>query len=391
MLVERAISLLPADDPELPHLQLLRGCALTLAGRLEDAEASLREAEERAAAAGLAAVARRSALERAFLRWYTSPDEGTQALLDAAHAVIEASGPADAQSLMRAWLLVAEIHWIHCRLGAMQAALDEALRFADGADRVQRERLRSARARAAMLGPARVEDGLRLCKELVGQSEGDRSQDAMIELFTAYLDALDARFDDARARAAAARAPLEELGRVILLASQRLFAGQVELLAGDPAAAEVLLRDGYRTLERLGEHGNLAGVAVFLAVALHAQGRDDEAEALLDEVERAGSPDDAEAQILRRVTRARILAAAARFPEAEALARGALVAAEATDAPGLRAEASLALAEVLRQAGAEDEADEAARSALGESEAKGDRPRTAAARAFLAVSGLGVR
>jgi hypothetical protein len=54
--------------------------------------------------------------------------------------------------------------------------------------------------------------------------------------------------------------------------------GAVEMLAGDPAAAERHLRRGYKALEEAGETGFLSTVAASLADAVYGQGRFEEAE-----------------------------------------------------------------------------------------------------------------
>src|SRR6266511_3088048 len=239
-LLERTVSLLAPDALERLELLIDLGDALRLVGRLEEADERLREAAERAASLGHAGVAQRAALDRAFLRLFTSPSEGTDAFLNATRAVVpvfERLG--DDAGLAHAWTRLAEVYWVRLEIGRMQEALESALVAAGGAGSSERSHLRTALARAAILGPTPVEKAFRLCRELATQSEGDRTDDALLDIYAAYLEALDGRFEDARARAAAAAPVLEELGKQMLLASaQRLFAGQIELLAGDPAAAE---------------------------------------------------------------------------------------------------------------------------------------------------------
>ena len=64
---------------------------------------------------------------------------------------------------------------------------------------------------------------------------------------------------------------------MVLHGGGRTYSGAVELLAGDPAAAEREFRAGLATLEAIGEKGNLSTVAAYLAEALAAQEKDDEA------------------------------------------------------------------------------------------------------------------
>jgi class 3 adenylate cyclase/tetratricopeptide (TPR) repeat protein len=392
MLLERTLELISPDDPERPKLLVELADALRPIGRLEEAKRHLREAMKRAEAGGLAVVAGRAALDLAFLRWYTDPSESVEALVRTARDVIPLfEQQHHEEGVARAWAMIAEAHWIRCELGQMREALEHALEAAQAGGRRERSRARSGLARAAMLGPTPVAEGLRLCRELAEQAEGDPGEKAMTQLYQAYLEALDGRFDQARARAAAARPVLEGLGKRILLASQRLFAGQIELLAGDPAAAEEHLRDGYETLEALGELGNFAGLSVFLAAALHAQGRNEEAEAVLAQATRLGNPDDAEVQILTHVIRARLLAAAGAPEVAEQLAHEAVALAARTDASSMRADALLTLAVVLRRSGENGDADASAREALTVYEAKGNRIGAEEARRFLSVREVNVQ
>ena len=72
-------------------------------------------------------------------------------------------------------------------------------------------------------------------------------------------------------------------------------AGQIELLAGDPAAAEQILRRGVETLGATGETMRLSTLAGFLAEALYAQAKYDAAEEAITICERvsvARRPDE---------------------------------------------------------------------------------------------------
>jgi class 3 adenylate cyclase/tetratricopeptide (TPR) repeat protein len=385
-LLARTVSLLPADDPQRLEFLVDLGDAFRMIGRLEEADSCLREAAERALAVGHESVARRAALDRAFLRWYTNPSEGTDSLLRAAHKAVplfEQIG--DDVSLAHTWLLVAEAYWIRLEIDRMQEALERARAVERGASKDVRSNLQKARARAAMYGSMPVADALALCSDLAAQAQGDRALTAILDAHTAYLEALDGRFDEARSRVAEAGSVLEELGKRMLVASaQRLHAGQIELLAGDLAAAEAYFRDGYRRLEALGEQGNLAGLTVYLAGALHRLGREEEADVLAGEAARRGNPDDAEVQILWRLTRARVRAATGAVAEAKRLAREAVAIADRTDATSIRADALVTLADILGRAGAEEDARAAARRARSLYEAKGNRIGAREARGLLA-------
>ena len=115
-------------------------------------------------------------------------------------------------------------------------------------------------------------------------------------------------FDEARSRCREGKEILEGLGRGVGAAAITTWSSAIELLAGDPVAAERDLRPALEQLQELGERGNLASIAAQLAEALHAQGRSEEALTATVTSEEASSPDDVHAQISWRVARAKALA-----------------------------------------------------------------------------------
>ena len=137
-----------------------------------------------------------------------------------------------------------------------------------------------------------------------------------------------------------------------------------ELIAGDPAAAEQNLRQGYEALSATGERGHCASIATWLAEAVYAQGRFDEALRLTEEAEALAGLEDSEAQGRWRATRAKLLAQRGQFPAAARLAEEAVALFPATFDPPERAEFLLAKAEVARLRGALGEAEACARQAL---------------------------
>ena len=91
---------------------------------------------------------------------------------------------------------------------------------------------------------------------------------------------MQGHFDTARKLLAGAKAPAEELGLEVILASGVAHqAGYIELLAGDAAAAERALRPACEALEQMGDWGHFATLAPKLADALFIQ-RGDDADAL---------------------------------------------------------------------------------------------------------------
>jgi tetratricopeptide (TPR) repeat protein len=192
------------------------------------------------------------------------------------------------------------------------------------------------------------------------------------------------QFDQARRLAVRARAIYEELGLKLWAAGMANAWGPIELLAGDPAAAEAELRQGYEGLERIGEKSYLSTMAGWLARALYEQGRYEEAAQFATTSADAAGLDDLASQILWRTTHAKVLARRGEFEEAETVAREAIRLAEATDAIQTHADALLDLAEVIRLAGRPDEAVPFVQEALRLYAKKGVLPAAEKARTLLA-------
>jgi class 3 adenylate cyclase/tetratricopeptide (TPR) repeat protein len=193
------------------------------------------------------------------------------------------------------------------------------------------------------------------------------------------------RFDEARASFAESQRLAAELGLRINEAGMKMFLGEIELMAGDPVAAERVLRAGYDRLGEMGESGFRSTVATLLAEALIRQGRDLEAEEVLAVADRLAVADDVDPHVRLRAVRARIRARRGDRAAAILLAREAVERAAQTDYLVLRGNALLALAEVLELAGEKDEAAAVLREALELFERKEDVPMVRLARDRLAA------
>ena len=129
----------------------------------------------------------------------------------------------------------------------------------------------------------------------------------------------------------------------------------VEMLAGDPDAAERIARE-LRDARADGRAGlPLDGGRAARARALGA-GELDEAERFSRTSEEAAAPDDAFSQVLWRSARAKIRARRGELDEAEALAREAVALAERTDLLNTHGDTLADLAEVIALAGRPAEA-----------------------------------
>jgi ATP/maltotriose-dependent transcriptional regulator MalT len=146
----------------------------------------------------------------------------------------------------------------------------------------------------------------------------------------------------------------------------------IEMLAGDPAAAEASLRSGFEALQQMGEQAFLSTTAAFLARAVLAQERIDEAEDLAQLSARLTAPGDLLTQVLWRGVQSRILARRGQLDAAERLAREAVSLAGRTDFLVQRGDALVDLAHILQDAGRAEEAAGAASQGLHLHEQKGN-------------------
>jgi hypothetical protein len=141
------------------------------------------------------------------------------------------------------------------------------------------------------------------------------------------------------------------------------------------AAAEPELRVVCEHYEKVGEFGFLSSTAPYLADAVLAQGRDEEALQLTERWrdDRLTLPGDADGQAQWRRVRAKALARGGALAEAERLGREAVAIASATaDILDLQAEALADLGEVLRLADRPQESRAALEEAIGLYEKKGN-------------------
>jgi ATP/maltotriose-dependent transcriptional regulator MalT len=148
--------------------------------------------------------------------------------------------------------------------------------------------------------------------------------------------------------------------------------GHVEYLAGDPAARERLLREGYEQLSAMGERGFLSSIAADLADALVDLGRLDEAEAMCAVAEEAGAEDDMITQVRVRLVRGRLAAARGRLDEALASVADSLALADEGEFYDARTRSRLVFAPLLLDAGRIKEARARAQEVLDLARVRGD-------------------
>ncbi|WP_156766865.1 BTAD domain-containing putative transcriptional regulator, partial [Mycobacterium sp. E796] len=276
------------------------------------------------------------------------------------------------------------------RIGDCEVALDDALTAARRAREHRRVNAVLANAPlAALWGPNPVPRAGGRCLDVVRLLRITTDSPAVEATSTrcqAVLEAFRGRAAAARRMIDSARRTVTELGLRHALLEVEQFAGIVELVVDEPAAAEAHLRKAYNGFRRMGLDADTAETAALLGRAFLLLGRDAEAEELCSESERlAGHA--LKASIAWRTLRARLLSRSGDHGEARRVAEEAVSLAERTDALVDHGDACLSLATVLGVGGDAAGARAAAERAVGLYERKGAAALAEKARGILGERG----
>lgn len=390
-LYDRALHALEELDDELPDRDALQ--AELLVARCE----ALLAAGDVGSAAGAVAQLQRAAGDSVRLAaWGTSFDGQLSMLTDperldeiesevsaAAQRLAElddAAGEANAHTVRAACL---------ARLGRIadaETALDQALTAARRArDHRRVNAVLAGAPLAALWGPNPVPRAGGRCLDVVRLlriTTGSPVVEATSTRCQGVLDAMRGRAAAGRQLIDSARRTLTELGMRHALLEVDQFAGIVELVADDPAAAEPHLRRAYDGFRRMGLDADTAETAAFLARTCLLLDRDAEADELCRESERlAGHA--LRPSITWRTVRALLHARGGAHGEARRVAEEAATIAERTDALIDHGDACLTLAVVLSAAGDVTGARAAAEQAVALFERKGAAALVERARGVL--------
>jgi len=371
-MLERATDLLVSQPRKRVALLPMLGRALAERGDWPRAEAVLAEAVGAGADLGQPGAAADAVSTLWILRLHAYPTtthEQIEAELGRAIPVLEELG--DDSGLARAFSAAGSLLFWRGEADAALVELDRAVLYARRVcDRAEEIDILRITVTAAFHGAEPVDSLLRRFDELAEQSSGASALDVVILRLRGEVQAMRGDMEAARASVAEARSLARELGLGSALASGVPHsAGEIELLAGKPAAAERELRAAMDALEAIGDWGHQVTIVPYLTDALLAQGRGSEAAAMIaDGFERVVA-DDADAQIGLRRAQARLLAEQGNLQDAERLVREAATRAAGTDYLNLRGRVLSDLAEVLVLAGDDDEAERT----LGQAAALFDR------------------
>jgi tetratricopeptide (TPR) repeat protein len=390
-LLDRAAALLAPSDVRRLELAPELGLVLTISGALSRAEEVLTEVIERSEGVPQPVVLA-ARIERVALRVRSDPRGGWEEdfeLVETALPGLGATPELDLRghrTLARGWFLVGLVRGLWAgQVARGEEALQRARHHALAAgDRWQESEIIGRLGFAAWSGPLPVHEGIGLCVSLLESSPDDLMLEACCRRWIGCLVARQGRFEEARELVGAAVVAYEELGaRLDAVATAAFSRADIELLAGDHAAAETALREGYEAFGSLGEVGQRASVAAMLARTLRSGGRSAEAERFTRLVEETASEEDIWSQVLHHMARAGLLADAGNLGDAERVAREALAIVEATDLLDLHGDVLLELAAVLRSGGRVDEARKCIETGIGLYEAKGNVVAVERARAQL--------
>jgi class 3 adenylate cyclase/tetratricopeptide (TPR) repeat protein len=388
-LLRRAAAVLPSDHAARPRLLLESGEASMEMGQFATAGEIFQTAGDAAAAVNDRGVELMASLERlrlAYLGGSTGPDEVLQQV---ARVSDELAAIGHEEGLARAYRLVATVQITALRWAAFESAILALIEHATrSGNRVMARRSLPNLAFVGVYGPTPVPDSIARSEEVLAQVAGDRRAEATTIRLLARLRAMAGDFDRAREEYRQARRTLDELGWKFDAAMTSIESGPIELLAGDPAAAEAELRRDYDALDAMGERNYISTIAAYLAEAVLRQGRDDEAETLATFSASIAAPDDLGTQVLWRNAKATISARRGEVEDAERLAREAVSLAETSDDITTLGDALANLAAVLGLAGRHAEAEETLAQAIALYERKGNVSAARLARERAVILGL---
>jgi DNA-binding SARP family transcriptional activator len=372
-LLGRAVALIPSTEPVRRRLLLDLALARYSGRDWVGAGDLLRRLIVESQDARDVVVEAWARMELEYVLVRTEPGRPADHLLAAAELGIRTfEDSTEYRALGRAWLLSGWVHGGHRSNHARWAdAAENALEYYRKAAWTTSTCVGELAA-ALYWGPTPVADAVTRCEQLLRDQPGPVAS-AYLHSFVGGLLAQQGDFDGGRELVRSAQGTLEDLGlRSGVLTYSRTVLGEIELLAGEGSAAELVLRDLCEELERAHDLSQLASRASDLAESLVMQGALEEAEEWTHVAERHAAPDDANAQMMWRSVRARIHARRGAFDVAEDLAREGVRLCDATDDLNRRAEAYRDLGEVFLLARRTSDASAAVNQAILLYELKGN-------------------
>ena len=361
-ILERAAALTPSELDLGLETDLID--ALTWDTKGDEALARARSISERAAAAGYRVGELCGQIHETALRISVNPTgaaDSLEALVAEALPVFEAAG--DELALRIAYRARGVVANMRAQMDKMAVAYEQAKAHAAPA---------GGTALVGYQGHARFHGSTPLTELLAWLDEQEplEQRSYWSRTFSMTALAMLGRIDEARAVLDELRAEVVERGARVVRPAVESYAIDIELLAGDPAAAVEVGELGCRLHEELGHFSELSTAAAGLARAYCDVEQLDEAERWAERAAELGSSDDASTQMLWREAQALVEAKRGQHAAAERLAREAVEIGRRTEALNARADTYADLGEVLVLADRREEAAEAFEEALARYRAK---------------------
>ena len=385
-LFRHAADLLPEDHPDRPRTLYDVGRASLRGLDPRMAFAALDDAAAAAAASGQRSIEWMARIDRGSMQQMIDPlgftTDDLRAEVAAARAELETGG--DDEALAIVWMGLVQVEWTPCRFDAAREAAIHAVKPARrSGDRSLFVDAMTLELASELLGSTSPAEGKPSLDEAVAELGRDGFMGHVVLVHEACLDAMTGDFVRARERIRESKALAERFGSELWMAAANEFGGHIEMMAGDPKAAERSYREEYELHRRLGDEAHGSTSAAYLAVALCRLGRFDEADELAETARTMGAADDLATQASARCAQALVRSARGEHAEARRLAREAVDLYAAAQSPWFHGDCLMILAEVARAAGMREEAVEAARAALAAFDRKGHEPGMASARALI--------
>jgi tetratricopeptide (TPR) repeat protein len=385
-LFRHVADLLPEGHPDRPRALYDVGRASLRGLDPPVAFAALDEAVAAAAASGQRSIEWMARIDRGLVQMMIDPigftNDDFRTEVAAARAELETGG--DDEALAIVWIGLVQVEWIPCLFDAGREAathaVDHARRTGDRSLLVDAMTLLLATELLGSTSPAESGPSLEAVVDELGR-EGFIEHVVLVH--EACFHAMTGDFVRARERIRESMALTERFGSDLWASATYEFGGEIELMAGDAAAAERSFRAEYEIHRRTGDEGHGSTSAAYLAEALCRLGRFDEAEEFATIARATGADDDLATQASARSAQALVRSARGEHEEARRLAREAVDLYAAAQSPWFHGDTLVVLSEVTRAAGLPEEAADAARAALAAYERKGHEPGMASARALI--------
>jgi class 3 adenylate cyclase/tetratricopeptide (TPR) repeat protein len=383
-LLHRADTLLPPDNPERLAIMVDLGGALRESGDYATAINVLDQAVGEAKRRGDTGLECRALVERFEVDMkLDTPGWPDRAWAEAQRLIPQLEATDDDLALAKTWRMLS---WVHLARGSL-TGFDEAsqcsIQYARTAGNNREEiEVLAGLAIAAAFGPVLVGEGISRCQEILRKVAGNRRAEAFVLRHLGLLQAMVGRSTKARATIHRSVEMCDEIGAKSFAIWARVAAAEVEMLAGDLAAAEAKILEIYRLCEQRGLEDLLQGVDLHLAKIWCEQARYQEALPLVEVLPAVDHSD----LVLGLAVKGRVLARLGKVAEGESHIRDALALAATTDDVIIRGEALMALGEILQLAGRNGEAARTLKQALDLWEQKGHIVMTTKTRHALAAA-----